>query len=84
MLMAAQCFGELHVKLYALPHSKGGLGITSATDIFAFAFLASRFDTADLQSGLLASAPLLAADPALDTFLALACPLCAALMLCWP
>ena len=72
--MAAQFFGELQVRLSALPLSKGDLGITRATDLFSFAFLSSRFDTADLQSGLLASTSLPATDPALDTALALAPP----------
>ena len=74
ILMAAQYFGELQIRLSALPLSKGGLGITRATDIFSYAFLSSRFDTADLQTGLLASAPLITTDHTLDTALALAPP----------
>ena len=48
----------------------GGLVITRTIDILAFAFIASRHDTLELQSGLLPASALTATDPALDTALA--------------
>ena len=74
ILVSAQYFGDLQSRLASLPLSLGGLGITRASDLFCFAFLSSRFDTLDLQTGLLSLAPLPAADPALDSALALAPP----------
>ena len=70
ILGASQFFGELQVRLSSLPLSMGGLGITRATDILAFAFIASRHDTLELLTGLLAASALPATDPALDTALA--------------
>ena len=55
---AIQGFGSLQVLLSSLPLSKGGLGITRASDIFSLAFLSSHLNSLDLQSGLLASAML--------------------------
>ena len=48
------------------------MGITRATDIFAF--LSSHFDTLDVQKGLLASAALVPTNHTLDIALALAPP----------
>ena len=70
ILGASQFFGELNNRLSSLPLSMGGLGITRATDILAFAFIALRHDTVELQNGLLAASALPPTDPALDTALA--------------
>ena len=48
----------------------GGISITRATNLLAFAFIASRHGTLEPQSGLLAASTLSPADPALDTALA--------------
>ena len=74
IIVTTQYFRDLQSKLASLPLSLGGLSITHASDLFCFAFLSSRFDTLDLQIGLLSLAPLPAADPALDSALALAPP----------
>ena len=70
ILGAAQFFGSLQILLSSLPLSQGGLGITLASDLFHFAFLSSRFDSLDLQTGLLASAALPRTDAAVVTALA--------------
>lgn len=56
-------FGELQQSLAALPICKGGLGITTATSLLPYAYLASVTQTAALQSSILgpSSAPIVPA-----------------------
>ncbi len=62
-------FGSLQQSLAALPVSKGGLGITTATSLLPCAYLASVTQTSSLQSSILgpSDAPLVIAALAART-----------------
>jgi hypothetical protein len=62
-------FGPLQQSLAALPISKGGLGITTATSLLPCAYLASVTQTSSLQSSILgpSDAPLVPAALAART-----------------
>ena len=55
ILGVSQFLSELQIRLSSLPLSMGGLGVTRATDILAFAFSASRHNIVELQTGLQAA-----------------------------
>ncbi|GJV44339.1 ankyrin repeat-containing protein ITN1-like protein [Tanacetum coccineum] len=65
-------FGDWQWRLATLPFSYGGLGVYSAGDVLSYAFLASRLQSASLQSKLLQHSGIvsfgLAFDSALNAF----------------
>lgn len=59
-------FGDWQWRLATLPFAFGGLGVYSAGDVLKYAFLASRLQSASLQTKLLHSSGIVAAGPSFD------------------
>ncbi|GKF87614.1 hypothetical protein Tco_0258491, partial [Tanacetum coccineum] len=59
-------FGDCQLRLATLPFAFGGLGIYSAGDVLSYAFLASRLQSAALQTKLLRHVGILASGPTFD------------------
>ena len=59
-------FGDWQWRLATLPFAFGGLGVYSAGDVLKYAFLASRLQSASLQTKLLHSSGIVTAGPSFD------------------
>ena len=59
-------FGDWQWRLATLPFAFGGLGVYSAGDVLNYAFLASRFQSAGLQTKLLRHSGIVTSGPSFD------------------
>ncbi|GJU02808.1 reverse transcriptase domain-containing protein [Tanacetum coccineum] len=59
-------FGDWQWRLATLPFAFGGLGVYSAGDVLNYAFLASRLQSADLQTKLLRHTSIVSPGPIFD------------------